>query len=114
VQPFQDDDADLVARASSLMSWSVLRCMVYAATTAARPLTAFDTRQTGSTPAVLAGRPPADVVLAGLDAPLTSPPYVTVAHHAPTEAGILRHYAYACPALAASTPSDWPASAIPA
>jgi DNA polymerase-3 subunit epsilon len=70
------------------------------------PLTAFDTRQTGITPAMLAGRPPAGVALAGLDALLTSPPYVTVAHHAPTEAGILRRYAHACPTLAAAPMLD--------
>jgi DNA polymerase-3 subunit epsilon len=70
------------------------------------PLTVFDTRQTGITAPMLARRPAADVVLAGLDALLTSPPYVTVAHHAPTEAGILRRYAHACPTLAAAPMID--------
>lgn len=70
------------------------------------PPTPADTRQTGITAAMLADRPTAPVVLADLDALLTAPPYVTVAHHAPTEAGILRRYAHACPTLAAAPMID--------
>ncbi|MEU4244222.1 3'-5' exonuclease [Actinoplanes sp. NPDC026619] len=70
------------------------------------PLTAADTRQTGITATMLADRPAAGPVLAALDALLTEPPYVTVAHHAPIEAGILRRYASACPALAAAPMLD--------
>lgn len=70
------------------------------------PVTAFDTRQTGITSAMVAGRPDAATVLGELDATLTSPPYLTVAHHAPTEAGILRRHATACPTLAAAPMLD--------
>ncbi|MEV0131418.1 3'-5' exonuclease [Dactylosporangium sp. NPDC050688] len=70
------------------------------------PVTVFDTRQTGITPAMVAGRPDAATVLGGFDATLTAPPYVTVAHHAATEAGILRRYATACPTLAAAAMLD--------
>lgn len=66
------------------------------------PLTAFHTGQTGITAAMLAGQPDAATALATLGAALPAPPYVTVAHHAPTEAAILRRYATACPALAAA------------
>lgn len=55
---------------------------------------------------MLADQPPAGPVLAGLDALLTDPPYLGVAHHASTEAGILRRYAHACPALAAAPMLD--------
>jgi DNA polymerase III epsilon subunit-like protein len=70
------------------------------------PVTVFDTRQTGITAATVAGCPDAATVLGGFDATLTAPPYVTVAHHAPTEAGILRRYAHACPTLAAAPVLD--------
>lgn len=70
------------------------------------PVTAFDTRQTGITPAMVTGCPDAATVLGGFDATLTAPPYVTVAHHAPTEAGILRRYAHACPTLASAPMLD--------
>lgn len=70
------------------------------------PLTPADTRQTGITASMLADRPAAPAVLAGLDALLAEPPYVTVAHHASTEAGILRRYAHACPTLAAAPMLD--------
>jgi DNA polymerase-3 subunit epsilon len=70
------------------------------------PLTPADTRQTGITAAMLADRPAAGTVLAGLDALLTDPPYVTVAHHAATEGGILRLYAHACPTLSAAPMLD--------
>jgi DNA polymerase III subunit epsilon len=66
------------------------------------PVTAFDTRQTGITAAMLVERPDAATVLAAFDATLSAPPYVTVAHHAPTEAGILRRYATASPTLVAA------------
>jgi DNA polymerase-3 subunit epsilon len=70
------------------------------------PLTAADPRQTGVTAVMLADRAAAGPVLAGLDALLTQPPYVTVAHHAPTQAGILRRCAHACPTLAAAPMLD--------
>lgn len=70
------------------------------------PLTSLDTQQTGITAAMLAGRPAAGIVLAGLDALLTTPPYITVAHHAPTEASILARYANACPTLATAPMLD--------
>ncbi|MEV4708695.1 3'-5' exonuclease [Actinoplanes sp. NPDC049316] len=65
------------------------------------PLTEADTRQTGITARMLDDRPAAPAVLAGLDPLLTDPPYLLVAHHAATEAGILRRYAHACPSTAA-------------
>src|SRR5205085_1905418 len=40
------------------------------------PVTVFDTRQTGITPAMVANRPAAAAVLAGFDTTLTEPPYV--------------------------------------
>jgi DNA polymerase-3 subunit epsilon len=63
------------------------------------PVTAY---QTGITAAMVADRPPAGTVLADLDAALSEPPYVAVAHHAATEAGILSRYATSCPTLAAA------------
>ena len=66
------------------------------------PLTRFDTEQTGITAAMLGGQPDAATVLAGLDARLDDPPYLLVAHNAPTEAGILFDYRTACPRLAAT------------
>lgn len=70
------------------------------------PVTAADTRQTGITAAMVADQPDAAAVLTGFDATLTDPPYVTVAHHAATEAGILRRYATACRALGATPMLD--------
>jgi DNA polymerase III subunit epsilon len=70
------------------------------------PLTDADTRQTGITAPMLADRPAAPAVLAELDALLSDPPYLLVAHHASTEAGILRRYAHACPSLAATPMLD--------
>jgi DNA polymerase-3 subunit epsilon len=70
------------------------------------PLTGDSTRLTGITAAMLAGQPRAAIALARLHAALPGPPYVSVAHHAPTEAGILRRYAHACPALAATSMID--------
>jgi DNA polymerase III alpha subunit (gram-positive type) len=64
------------------------------------PLTRFDTEQTGITPAMLTGQPDAATVLAALDALLDEPPYLLVAHNAPTEAGILYDYRTHCPRLA--------------
>ena len=70
------------------------------------PVTVFDARQTGITPAMLADRPDAATALGELDATLTAPPYVTVAHHAATEAGILRRYTTACRILATAPMLD--------
>lgn len=69
-------------------------------------VTAAVTALTGITASMLTDRPAAPAALAGLDALLTRPPYVVVAHHAPTEGGILRRYAHACPQLAASRMID--------
>jgi DNA polymerase III epsilon subunit-like protein len=63
-------------------------------------LTAFDTGQTGITPQMVAGQPPASEVLAKLDRRFTAGPYVLIAHHAPAEAGILTAYRAHCPNLA--------------
>lgn len=64
------------------------------------PLTPFDTTQTGITAKMLAGRPPAGEVLAQLDAQLTDPPYLLVAHNAPTEAKVIHDHREHCPRLA--------------
>lgn len=64
------------------------------------PITSFDATQTRITAAMVAGRPPAATVLADLDALLTSPPYLLVAHNAPTEAGLIFDHQDACPMLA--------------
>lgn len=64
------------------------------------PITRFDTDQTGITAAMVAEQPPATEVLAHLDSRLTEPPYLLVAHNAPTEAGILYDYRHHCPTLA--------------
>ncbi|MBB5159153.1 3'-5' exonuclease [Saccharopolyspora phatthalungensis] len=65
------------------------------------PVTDFDTRTTGIRAADVADQPPAQQVLAELDAALAPhQPMVLVAHHAPTEAGLLHHYRDACPGLA--------------
>jgi DNA polymerase-3 subunit epsilon len=65
------------------------------------PITPMDTFQTGITPKMVAAMPPAGEVLAKLDAWLTSPqPWLLVAHHAPTEGGILYDYRQCCPRLA--------------
>jgi len=65
------------------------------------PVTPFDTEQTGITAAMVTGAPTAGQVLAQLDSRLTEPPYLLVAHNAPTEAGILYDYRQHCPTLAA-------------
>ncbi len=62
----------------------------------------FDVRQTGITRQMVAGQPLAATVLAALDAHLTTPPYRLVAHHAPTEGGIVYDYRHCCPRLAAT------------
>ncbi len=66
------------------------------------PVTAFDTRQTCITPQMVAGQPAAATALAVLDARLVNPPYRLVAHHAPTEAGIIYDHRSSCPHLAAA------------
>lgn len=70
------------------------------------PITGIDFAQTGITAAMVAEQPSAETVLASCDAILTEPPYVTVAHHAPTEAGILTRYAHACTTLAGAPMLD--------
>lgn len=65
------------------------------------PVTPFDTDQTGITPQMVAGQPPAAEVLAELDSLLRSPgPTLLVAHHAPVEASVLYDYREHCPHLA--------------
>ncbi|MFD8478530.1 PolC-type DNA polymerase III [Kitasatospora sp. NPDC059673] len=66
------------------------------------PVTARDVAQTGITAAMLAGADPAAAIMAHLDAHLTAPPYRLVAHHAPTEAGMIARQAAHCPRLAAT------------
>ncbi len=63
------------------------------------PVTPADTAQTGITAEMVASQPPAGDVLRRLDARLTSPPYLLVAHNAPTEAGMIYRYRDACPTL---------------
>ncbi|MEU9835896.1 3'-5' exonuclease [Streptosporangium sp. NPDC048047] len=65
------------------------------------PVTDFDVRQTGITPAMLAVAAEPDDVMARLEAMLTAPPYRLVAHHAATEANLIAHQRAHCPALAA-------------
>ncbi|WP_433259371.1 3'-5' exonuclease (plasmid) [Streptosporangium sp. CA-135522] len=66
------------------------------------PMTDFDVRQTGITAAMLAGAAGPEQVMADLDALLSMPPYRLVAHHAPTEAGLIAHQAPHCRTLAAT------------
>lgn len=70
------------------------------------PITVFDAEQTHITSAMVVGQPPAATILGGLDACLTAPPYLLVAHHAPTEAGILYDHRSCCPRLAATALLD--------
>jgi DNA polymerase III subunit epsilon len=63
------------------------------------PITPFDTDQTGISRAMVENEPPAGTVLARLDARLTKPPYLLVAHNAPTEAGMIYLYRESCPTL---------------
>ncbi|MEV7775939.1 3'-5' exonuclease [Kitasatospora sp. NPDC086791] len=65
------------------------------------PVTDFDMRQTGITPAMLATARTADDVLADLEQGLAQhTPYILVAHNAPYEAGLIHDRAAVCPALA--------------
>jgi DNA polymerase III subunit epsilon len=64
------------------------------------PLTAFDEHQTGITAGMLVGQPDAATVLGRLDRRFDAPPYLLVAHHAPTEAGVFYLYREVCPLLA--------------
>jgi DNA polymerase III subunit epsilon len=65
------------------------------------PVTAFDTRTTGITAGMLTAARPAGQVLADLDECLAAPPVRLVAHHAPTEAGLIGRQRQHCPGLAA-------------
>lgn len=64
------------------------------------PFTLFDVAQTGITPADVADAGAASTVLRTLNDELPEHPLLLVAHHAPTEAGILYTYREACPRLA--------------
>lgn len=64
------------------------------------PVTVFDAGQTGITAAMVATAPSAADLLAQLDRRFTRPPYLLVAHNAPTEGGILYDYRQHCPTLA--------------
>ena len=67
------------------------------------PVGPLDTSQTGITPQMVATAPTAAEVLAELDTRMATPgPQLLVAHHAPTEAGILYDYRKYCPQLAAT------------
>ncbi|MBL7499281.1 3'-5' exonuclease [Frankia sp. CNm7] len=63
-------------------------------------VTPFDVAQTGITATELRAQRPASQVMAALDARLTAPPYRLVAHHAPTEAGLIARQHEHCPRLA--------------
>nr|SBO94263.1 DNA polymerase III epsilon subunit-related protein MSMEG4261 [Nonomuraea gerenzanensis] len=65
------------------------------------PVTSFDERMTGITAAMLATAAGPAHVMADLDRRLTAPSYRLVAHHAPTEAGLIAHQRRHCPVLAA-------------
>jgi DNA polymerase III epsilon subunit-like protein len=65
------------------------------------PITARDTAENGLRPADVASARPAGPVLADLDAWLTAPPYLLVAHNAHVEAGLIYDYHEHCPQLAA-------------
>lgn len=67
------------------------------------PVTPFDIAQTGLNATVLRAQRPAALVMASLDARLTAPPYRLVAHHAPTEAGLIAGQREHCPTLAATS-----------
>jgi DNA polymerase-3 subunit epsilon len=70
------------------------------------PVTAFDQRMTGITARMLDTARPAADVLATLDQQAASPPRRLVAHHAPTEAGLIGRQRQHCPALAATALLD--------
>ncbi len=55
---------------------------------------------------MLAGARPAAQVLAALDHALAPPPWRLVAHHAPTEAGLIARHRDHCPTLAAAALLD--------
>ncbi|TDC08095.1 3'-5' exonuclease [Nonomuraea longispora] len=65
------------------------------------PVTSSDVRMTGITASMLATAAGPERVMADLDRRLTTPPYRLVAHHAPTEAGLIAHQRRHCPVLAA-------------
>jgi DNA polymerase-3 subunit epsilon len=65
------------------------------------PVTSFDVRMTGITAAMLSKAAGPEQVMADLDCRLMAPPYRLVAHHAPTEAGLIAHQRQHCPNLAA-------------
>ncbi|NJP98641.1 3'-5' exonuclease [Nonomuraea sp. FMUSA5-5] len=65
------------------------------------PVTGRFIAQTGISAAMLAGAVPPGRIMADLDARLTDPPYRLVAHHAPTEAGLIAGQREHCPILAA-------------
>ncbi len=65
------------------------------------PITSRDTAENGLRPADVASARPAGPVLADLDAWLTAPPYLLVAHNAHVEAGLIYDYREHCPGLAA-------------
>jgi DNA polymerase-3 subunit epsilon len=65
------------------------------------PITARDTAENGLCPADVSNARPAGPVLADLDAWLTDPPYLLVAHNAHVEAGLIYDYHEHCPQLAA-------------
>jgi DNA polymerase III subunit epsilon len=66
------------------------------------PVSPTDTRITGITAPMLAAARPAADVLADLDAQLTAPASRLIAHHAPTEAGLIGRQRDHCPKLAAT------------
>lgn len=66
------------------------------------PVTSFARAQTGITEQMLAWQPPADYVMAALDARLSSPPYRLVAHSAHTEGTLIAGQRHHCPGLAAT------------
>lgn len=70
------------------------------------PVTTFDQRVTGITAQMLAEARPAALVLADLDQHLGTSPCRLVAHHAPTEAGLINRQRQHCPALAGTALLD--------
>jgi DNA polymerase-3 subunit epsilon len=70
------------------------------------PDTASDERITGITAQMLARARPAGQVLADLDRRIPATPRRLVAHHAPTEAGLVNRQRQHCPALAATALLD--------
>jgi DNA polymerase III subunit epsilon len=66
------------------------------------PVTSLDAHQTGITAMMTASQPDARHVLARLNADASNDHVLLVAHHAPTEAGLLYDYRSACPHLAAT------------